>query len=59
MTELVLTLISAALLNNFVLHWPLGVDPLLAASRRQVDDLAAGAIGGAGVIGGLRCQCGL
>jgi Na+-translocating ferredoxin:NAD+ oxidoreductase RnfA subunit len=31
MTELALTLISAALLNNFVLHWPLGVDPLLAA----------------------------
>lgn len=35
MTELVLTLISAALLNNFVLHWPLGVAPLLAGSRRQ------------------------
>jgi len=34
MTELVLTLISAALLNNFVLHWPLGVDPLLAGSRQ-------------------------
>lgn len=39
MTELVLTLISAALLNNFVLHWPLGVDPLLAGSRRQVHAL--------------------
>ena len=39
MTELVLTLISAALLNNFVLHWPLGVDPLLADSRRQVHAL--------------------
>jgi len=32
MTEIVLTLISAALLNNFVLQWPLGVDPLLQAS---------------------------
>ncbi|MFJ5255498.1 Rnf-Nqr domain containing protein [Pseudomonas sp. NPDC088414] len=39
MTELALTLISAALLNNFVLHWPLGVDPLLAGSRRQVHAL--------------------
>lgn len=39
MTEFVLTLISAALLNNFVLHWPLGVDPLLAGSRRQVHAL--------------------
>ncbi len=39
MTELALTLISAALLNNFVLHWPLGVDPLLASSRRQVHAL--------------------
>ncbi|WP_426234488.1 Rnf-Nqr domain containing protein [Pseudomonas sp. TWP3-2] len=39
MTELVLTLFSAALLNNFVLHWPLGVDPLLAADRRQVHAL--------------------
>ncbi|NNB44416.1 Rnf-Nqr domain containing protein [Pseudomonas chlororaphis] len=32
MTEIVLTLISAALINNFVLQWPLGVDPLLQAS---------------------------
>jgi len=39
MTEFVLTLISAALLNNFVLHWPLGVDPLLAESRRHVHAL--------------------
>ncbi|MBV4485347.1 NADH:quinone oxidoreductase [Pseudomonas sp. SWRI153] len=39
MTGLALTLISAALLNNFVLHWPLGVDPLLAGSRRQVHAL--------------------
>lgn len=39
MTELVLTLISAALLNNFVLHWPLGIDPLLAGRRQQVHAL--------------------
>jgi electron transport complex protein RnfA len=32
MTEIVLTLISAALINNFVLQWPLGVDPLLQVS---------------------------
>ncbi|AZD04133.1 Rnf-Nqr domain containing protein [Pseudomonas chlororaphis] len=32
MTEIVLKLISAALINNFVLQWPLGVDPLLQAS---------------------------
>jgi electron transport complex protein RnfA len=36
---LLLTLISAALINNLVLHWPLGVDPLLASS-------AAGACAG-------------
>lgn len=35
MTELVLTLFSAALINNLVLHWPLGVDPLLAARGRS------------------------
>ena len=40
MTELVLTLVSAALLNNFVLHWPLGVDPLLATARHQERQLA-------------------
>ncbi|VEF12619.1 electron transport complex protein RnfA [Pseudomonas fluorescens] len=39
MTEFVLTLISAALINNFVLHWPLGVDSLLAGTRRQVHAL--------------------
>jgi len=39
MTEFVLTLISAALLNNVVLHWPLGVDSLLAGTRRQVHAL--------------------
>lgn len=36
MTEIVLTLISAALLNNFVLQWPLGVDPLLDSERAHV-----------------------
>ena len=39
MTETLLTLISAALINNFVLHWPLGVDPLLGAQRQQVHAL--------------------
>ncbi|MCU1763373.1 NADH:quinone oxidoreductase [Pseudomonas sp. 14P_8.1_Bac3] len=39
MTPIVLTLISAALINNFVLHWPLGVDPLLGTERRQVHAL--------------------
>lgn len=45
MTDLLLTLLSAALINNFVLHWPLGVDPLLQATgepgaeRRQVHAL--------------------
>jgi electron transport complex protein RnfA len=40
MTEIVLTLFSAALINNLVLHWPLGVDPLLAANgRKQVHAL--------------------
>ncbi|SDZ21407.1 Rnf-Nqr domain containing protein [Pseudomonas sp. NFIX28] len=32
MTEIALTLISTALINNFVLQWPLGVDPLLQAA---------------------------
>ncbi|MHC8307102.1 electron transport complex protein RnfA [Pseudomonas sp. PB3P13] len=39
MTEIVLILISAALINNFVLHWPLGADPLLGAERRQLHAL--------------------
>ncbi|MBD9608961.1 MULTISPECIES: Rnf-Nqr domain containing protein [Pseudomonas] len=39
MTELLLTLISAALINNLVLHWPLGVDPVLGSERRQVHAL--------------------
>jgi electron transport complex protein RnfA len=33
MTDMFLTLISAALINNFVLQWPLGVDPLLQTTR--------------------------
>ncbi|WP_433736945.1 electron transport complex protein RnfA [Pseudomonas putida] len=39
MTELLFTLISTALINNLVLHWPLGVDPLLGSERRQVHAL--------------------
>ncbi|WLG46093.1 Rnf-Nqr domain containing protein [Pseudomonas sp. FP1740] len=39
MTELLLTLISAALINNLVLHWPLGADPVLGSERRQVHAL--------------------
>ncbi|MBN3861544.1 NADH:quinone oxidoreductase [Pseudomonas frederiksbergensis] len=39
MTEILLTLISAALINNLVLHWPLGVDPVLGSERRQVHAL--------------------
>ncbi|MGJ7513380.1 electron transport complex protein RnfA [Pseudomonas baetica] len=39
MTEAFLTLISTALINNLVLHWPLGVDPLLGSERRQVHAL--------------------
>ncbi|HEF4757768.1 TPA: NADH:quinone oxidoreductase [Pseudomonas putida] len=39
MTEALLTLISTALINNLVLHWPLGVDPLLGSDRRQVHAL--------------------
>jgi len=40
MSEILLTLLSTALINNLVLHWPLGVDPLLAVDgRRQVHAL--------------------
>lgn len=39
MTETLLTLISAALINNLVLHWPLGVDPLLGSKCQQVHAL--------------------
>ncbi|KPA93208.1 electron transport complex protein RnfA [Pseudomonas asplenii] len=35
MTDLLLTLVSAALINNVVLHWPLGVDPLLQDTRGE------------------------
>lgn len=38
MTHFLLALVSTALINNFVLQWPLGVDPLLQApadSARQ------------------------
>ncbi|MGE8353329.1 MAG: Rnf-Nqr domain containing protein [Pseudomonas protegens] len=38
MTHFLLALVSTALINNFVLQWPLGVDPLLQApadSTRQ------------------------
>lgn len=31
MTDFLLVLVSTALINNFVLQWPLGVDPLLQA----------------------------
>ncbi|MEA9978378.1 MULTISPECIES: electron transport complex protein RnfA [unclassified Pseudomonas] len=34
MTDFILTLISAALINNVVLQWPLGVNPVLNASRK-------------------------
>ncbi|MDB6141496.1 MAG: NADH:quinone oxidoreductase, partial [Pseudomonas sp.] len=34
MTDFILTLISAALINNLVVQWPLAVDPLLKASRQ-------------------------
>ncbi|MEB0075710.1 Rnf-Nqr domain containing protein [Pseudomonas sp. CCI3.2] len=33
MTDFILTLISAALINNVVLQWPLGVDPVINTSR--------------------------
>ncbi|MGE8144933.1 electron transport complex protein RnfA [Pseudomonas frederiksbergensis] len=39
MTNLLLTLISAALINNLVLQWPLGVDPLVGAEQQQVHAL--------------------
>ncbi|WP_409297897.1 Rnf-Nqr domain containing protein [Pseudomonas sp. KCJK8993] len=42
MTHLLLALISTALVSNFVLQWPLGVDPLLqsrAGDRRQAHAL--------------------
>lgn len=38
MTDTLLTLISTALINNFLLHWPLGVDPLLQGSHDPLAD---------------------
>ena len=35
MTDMLLTLVSAALINNFVLQMPLAVDPMLAAHSRS------------------------
>ncbi|WP_095145178.1 MULTISPECIES: Rnf-Nqr domain containing protein [unclassified Pseudomonas] len=51
MTDILLTLISTALINNFLLYWPLGVDPLLqstrdpAAERHQVHALGIATTG--------------
>lgn len=54
MTEIVLTLFSAALINNLVLHWPLGVDPLLAVDgRRQVHALGLATAGLMLIVGTL------
>ena len=40
MSDILLTLLGTALINNLVLHWPLGVDSLLKAGvRRQVHAL--------------------
>lgn len=39
MNQTLLTLISAALINNLVLHSPLGVDSLLGSERRHVHAL--------------------
>ena len=39
MTEMLLTLISAALINNVVLYWPLAADSLLGNEHRQVHAL--------------------
>jgi electron transport complex protein RnfA len=45
MTDMLLTLISAALINNFVLHWPLGVDPLLQTTREAGAERQVHALG--------------
>ncbi|MGN8344264.1 Rnf-Nqr domain containing protein [Pseudomonas sp. SMV71] len=46
MTEILLTVFSAALINNLVLHWPLGVDPLLASrGRGQIHALGVATTG--------------
>ncbi|AZC26427.1 Rnf-Nqr domain containing protein [Pseudomonas sessilinigenes] len=42
MTHFLLALVSTALVNNFVLHWPLGADPLLqvqGSDRRRLHAL--------------------
>ncbi|UZD94181.1 NADH:quinone oxidoreductase [Pseudomonas corrugata] len=40
MSDILFTLLGTALINNLVLHWPLGVDSLLkAGGRRQVHAL--------------------
>ena len=40
MSDIFLTLLGTALINNLVLHWPLGIDPLLAVGgRKQVHAL--------------------
>ncbi|WP_201194078.1 Rnf-Nqr domain containing protein [Pseudomonas fluorescens] len=53
MTEIVLTLISTALINNFVLHWSLGVDSLLASERRRVHALGIATTCLMLIVGGL------
>ena len=45
MTDMLLTLISAALINNFVLHWPLGIDPLLQTTREAGAERQVHALG--------------
>jgi Na+-translocating ferredoxin:NAD+ oxidoreductase subunit A len=47
MTDFILTLISAALINNLVVQWPLSVDPLLNASRQP--DFTRAQVHGLGV----------
>ncbi|WP_347901747.1 Rnf-Nqr domain containing protein [Pseudomonas purpurea] len=38
MTDILLTLISTALINNFLLQWPLGVDPMVQATREPATE---------------------
>ncbi|WP_299833128.1 Rnf-Nqr domain containing protein [Pseudomonas sp.] len=46
MTDFILTLISAALINNLVVQWPLSVDPLLKAPRQpEITRLQVHALG--------------
>ncbi|MCJ8204170.1 Rnf-Nqr domain containing protein [Pseudomonas sp. RGM2987] len=54
MTDIVLTVFSAALINNLVLHWPLGVDPLLVTrGRTQVHALGVATTGLMLIVGAL------